>query len=84
MFADAIYPVAHAMSTNAPPTNLNTPGYGEPGEMTGLRIFCIARHGRAINVVFLDGHARRVPLEELWKLKWNNQWVPTVVTLPPE
>lgn len=46
-------------------------------------MFCIPRHGRAINVLFLDGHARTVPLTELWQLKWNNVWVSTNVTLPP-
>ena len=49
----------------------------------GMSGFCMARHGRAINVVFLDGHARTVPLAELWKLKWNRRFVPTEVTLPP-
>jgi prepilin-type processing-associated H-X9-DG protein len=48
------------------------------------RIFCIPRHGRAINVVFVDGHARRVGLAELWQLQWNAGWVPTNVTLPPQ
>lgn len=37
--------------------------------------FCIARHGRAINMVFLDGHAVTVPLAELWQLNWNSGWV---------
>jgi prepilin-type processing-associated H-X9-DG protein len=36
-----------------------------------MTYFCIARHGRAVNVLFLDGHAARVPLSELWKLQWH-------------
>jgi len=34
----------------------------------------IARHGRAINMVFCDGHAETVPLENVLKYRWNNQW----------
>jgi prepilin-type processing-associated H-X9-DG protein len=49
----------------------------------GTAMFCVARHGRAVNIVFLDGHARRVELEELWKLHWSNEYTPTDVVLPP-
>jgi prepilin-type processing-associated H-X9-DG protein len=34
---------------------------------------CFARHGRAINVVFLDGHSETVPLRNLWLLQWSPQ-----------
>jgi prepilin-type N-terminal cleavage/methylation domain-containing protein/prepilin-type processing-associated H-X9-DG protein len=44
--------------------------------------FVIARHGRAINMGFLDGSARRVELPELWKLRWHRLSVPRDVTLP--
>ena len=54
------------------------------GNRFGLRMLCMARHGRAINIDFLDGHAARTPLEELWKLRWNNKWVESDVKLPPE
>jgi len=43
--------------------------------------FCIARHGKTVNVVFAAGNARNVPLAELWKLKWSNKFVPTNVTI---
>ena len=32
---------------------------------------CMARHGRAVNVVFLDGHAATIPLANLWTLQWS-------------
>jgi prepilin-type N-terminal cleavage/methylation domain-containing protein/prepilin-type processing-associated H-X9-DG protein len=37
--------------------------------------FLIARHGRAINVAFADGHAARVPLEETFKMQWTPYWI---------
>ena len=39
--------------------------------------FLIARHGRAINAYFVDGSARRVPLEETYELAWCSKWVKT-------
>jgi prepilin-type processing-associated H-X9-DG protein len=36
--------------------------------------FCIARHGMAINVAYLDGHAQPVELPDLWRLKWHKAW----------
>ena len=33
--------------------------------------FAIARHGRAINITFLDGHGEAVPLDDLKRLKWH-------------
>jgi prepilin-type N-terminal cleavage/methylation domain-containing protein/prepilin-type processing-associated H-X9-DG protein len=84
LFADATWSYGQPRVTDLPPATLN------PHRVQGInaysmgRVFCIPRHERAINVVFLDGHARTVPLAELWQLKWNNVWVPTNVTLPPK
>ena len=60
-----------------PPTNLDEgarydtsigsrgPNWGQMGR------FCISRHGRAINLVFMDGHAETVKLQDLWSLHWS-------------
>jgi prepilin-type N-terminal cleavage/methylation domain-containing protein/prepilin-type processing-associated H-X9-DG protein len=38
-----------------------------------------ARLPGAINIVFADGHAKSVPLEQLWTLTWHFDWqVPAV------
>ncbi len=36
-----------------------------------MRHFTMRRHNKGIDVVFFDGHSRRVALKELWKLKWH-------------
>jgi prepilin-type processing-associated H-X9-DG protein len=36
-----------------------------------MAYFCIDRHGRAVNALFLDGHAARAPLNGFWKLQWH-------------
>jgi len=35
---------------------------------------CINRHRGAICSSFADGSVRKVPLKELWTLKWHRQW----------
>jgi len=84
VFADGMTESANPLETDTPPNNLSVPDFidPDPNHPMGLKVSCMARHGRAINVVFLDGHAARVPLEELWKLRWHNQWVEREVTLP--
>ena len=44
--------------------------------------YFIARHGRAVNMAFVDGSVRRIPLADLWKLKWHRKSEPRDVTLP--
>jgi prepilin-type N-terminal cleavage/methylation domain-containing protein/prepilin-type processing-associated H-X9-DG protein len=46
--------------------------------------FLIARHGRAINVVFADGHAARVPLEETFQMQWTPHWTKYALTNLPK
>jgi prepilin-type processing-associated H-X9-DG protein len=41
--------------------------------------WCIARHKKAINMAFLDGHVETLPLAELWSLRWFNSCVPPKV-----
>jgi prepilin-type N-terminal cleavage/methylation domain-containing protein/prepilin-type processing-associated H-X9-DG protein len=43
------------------------------GNMMGR--ICLARHGRAINISYCDGHAATVPLEQLWALYWRPGYV---------
>src|SRR4051794_32112589 len=55
-------------------------GAHAPGYFMGR--FFIARHGKAINVGFADGSVRRVPLADLWLLKWHRMSQPKQVILP--
>ena len=34
------------------------------------------RHGRNVNMAFLDGHAEPVAMGRLWNLRWYKGWVP--------
>ena len=61
-----------------------TTGTGDtkPARGDSLGRFCLDRHPSGVNIVFLDGHARTVPLRELWQLRWNKSFVPVSVTVP--
>jgi prepilin-type processing-associated H-X9-DG protein len=83
LLADSISPVTNPMPTDPPPYRLRPHSIAGSGRALANNV-CIARHGRAVNVAFLDGHARTVPLPELWKLKWNGVWHDADVVMPPE
>ena len=45
-------------------------------EMKCMRYFCLDRHSGAVNGLFMDLSARKVPLKELWDLQWHRKWNP--------
>jgi prepilin-type N-terminal cleavage/methylation domain-containing protein/prepilin-type processing-associated H-X9-DG protein len=87
ILADCIEHQGLPLDTDTVPTNLEHPlptsESGLPGPTGFMAYFCIDRHRRAVNVVFLDGHAARVPLQELWKLQWNRSFTTRDVVIPP-
>jgi prepilin-type processing-associated H-X9-DG protein len=60
------YPIYDPATTagSPPTTNLNP----------NWRRIVVARHGFAINVGFLDGHATTTQLPDLWLLNWHAVW----------
>ncbi|HZL38638.1 MAG TPA: hypothetical protein VFC78_25240 [Tepidisphaeraceae bacterium] len=89
VFADCMLEAGMPRNSDDVPANLINPlpfrnGTGPitPGPKGSMAYFCIDRHHKAVNAVFLDGHAARVPLEELWQLKWNEDFQPRQVVLP--
>jgi prepilin-type processing-associated H-X9-DG protein len=76
VFGDCIYPNGWPRQMDDPPANVMTGRKmfrAAPNEHMMVR-FTIARHGRGINVGFLDGHAERVPLERMKMLKWHEDF----------
>lgn len=47
----------------------------ERDEGLGTSVFDIARHRDSVNVVFLDGHAARVDLSDLFYLTWHEDFI---------
>jgi prepilin-type N-terminal cleavage/methylation domain-containing protein/prepilin-type processing-associated H-X9-DG protein len=85
LFADALFVDGWPRETDPVPTDFLTPITNATlttGANVGLPRFCIDRHQKAINVVFLGGHASRVTLAELWSMKWSRTFVPASPFMP--
>ena len=80
-FLDARPDNGHPAAPVQPPPDLRGDNY-PPGVPDHWR-FLIARHGRAINVAMADGSATRVPLEDVYLLRWSGRWQKYTLSLPP-
>jgi prepilin-type N-terminal cleavage/methylation domain-containing protein/prepilin-type processing-associated H-X9-DG protein len=76
---DCIWENCWPNPNDTPEQNLFYHPYNPPGGM--MNRFCIARHGKAVNIAFVDGHVATVPLKDLWTLQWYYGWK-RPVTLP--
>lgn len=89
VFGDCIMAWGSPDSTDTVPSSLINPlpfysgvGPRPVGPRGTMAYFCVDRHFHAVNMVFLDGHAQRVDLADLWKLRWNNRFIPSDVVIP--
>jgi prepilin-type processing-associated H-X9-DG protein len=80
LFYDSVWIDNQGMVNGSPTQEPNPPpdlgGGAAPKSSDYQWRFQIARHGRAINVCFVDGHAQRVALEDTYKMKWTPYWNP--------
>jgi prepilin-type processing-associated H-X9-DG protein len=85
LFGDAAWPDAWPRDRDPAPPNLSDGDQqhqGKPPNENMMARFCIARHGKSVNLVYLDGHAANVQLADLWHQHWSNRFVPEDVALP--
>ena len=59
-----------------------TPTFADCMWVDGWSRFLIDRHDMAINVLFADGHAKLVPLGDLWLLRWSRLHEPVAMQVP--
>jgi prepilin-type processing-associated H-X9-DG protein/prepilin-type N-terminal cleavage/methylation domain-containing protein len=72
VFADGTWSESFPMPTDAVPANLSTGSGNSSTDQLGQ--VCITRHGKVVNVSFVDGHAENVKLPELWSKQWHMYW----------
>jgi prepilin-type N-terminal cleavage/methylation domain-containing protein/prepilin-type processing-associated H-X9-DG protein len=77
VFADSAFTHALPLHTNPIPPKPLIFFSDIPRDAGGCQIwrFCIDRHSGAINSCFLDGSVRKIPLYNLWDLKWHREWI---------
>ncbi len=51
-------------------------GWFFDGPLYFMGRFCIDRHNMAVNAGFADGHSEKIPLAELWRLRWHKDFRP--------
>jgi prepilin-type N-terminal cleavage/methylation domain-containing protein/prepilin-type processing-associated H-X9-DG protein len=86
LFGDGTWAEAWPEAMDKAPDNLIDGGYetqnlGSYGAKSYMARYCIDRHNKKANLVFLDGHVEAVQFPSLWKLKWHVGYVPPV-TVP--
>jgi prepilin-type processing-associated H-X9-DG protein len=57
--------------TEQPPAFPMAAFYDKPA---GQGRACIFRHGKKVNIVYMDGSVRDVKLKELWDQKWHKDY----------
>lgn len=89
VFFDAMWPDAWPKETDMPPENLvdpnrepagmqrvTIPRHGSvPGDSSLTDVDPKGNLPGAVNMIFYDGHAETVKLENLWTLQWHVNWV---------
>ncbi|MFQ6036873.1 MAG: prepilin-type N-terminal cleavage/methylation domain-containing protein [Sedimentisphaerales bacterium] len=82
VFADSAFAHALPLHTNPIPPKPLRVFSDIPVDAGGRQIwrFCIDRHNGAINSCFLDASVRKIPLYNLWDLKWHRRWIPQKYT----
>ena len=71
LLLDSMWVDSYPDSSNEPPDfdgDFYTSG---PMGNRQMRFFCINRHNRFVNGLFLDSSVRKIGLKELWTLKWH-------------
>jgi prepilin-type N-terminal cleavage/methylation domain-containing protein/prepilin-type processing-associated H-X9-DG protein len=78
VFADCTWIGGWPHDTDPVPSHLS----GSTYVLYHMGRFFIGRHGKAINIAYLDGSARRTPLDEMYKLKWNARFPAKSIDVP--
>ena len=81
LFGDGMWVDAWPRSTNPPPSNSFD---GDNGSVASMHRFCIARHGFAINIGYVDTHVAVVDLEDLWMQYWHRGYEPRDDVVVPD
>jgi len=80
-FADSNWVGSWPEPSDAVPPNLQQ-GFSGHGSGLFMGRFCIDRHDLKTNVVYVDGHAGTIALQDLWQIRWHRQWEPQEVSVP--
>ncbi|MBI1367925.1 MAG: hypothetical protein GC162_04650 [Planctomycetes bacterium] len=81
-FLDSAWVDIWPRDTDVPAANIEDP-YNGGNWGAGMVRATINRHNLAINISFIDGSTRLVPLGDLWTLAWSRKFRPGFYQPPP-
>jgi len=83
LVGDASWPDGWPLADNAVPADvqMEMDGVGSTNSNM-MRRWCIRRHGKSVNMGFVDAHAENVKLQDLWSFSWHAAWTPSVKVVP--
>lgn len=85
---DAYPKAATGGYVSPPPWYPDEPSSYSDYNSNSMKVMCMDRHSKGINITFVDASASKVRLKKLWTLKWNpmydthNKWTGENVTWP--
>jgi prepilin-type N-terminal cleavage/methylation domain-containing protein/prepilin-type processing-associated H-X9-DG protein len=68
--------MADAMWDGTEPTANDGPPNREGEQNSNMSVFCMPRHGKRTNMLFMDKSVRKIGLRSLWSLTWHRGWRP--------
>ena len=71
LFGDSVWEGTSPKDADVPSSKAGCSG---AGLRDGMWVFCIPRHGLAVNWVFLDLSVQKVSIQDLWNLKWSTNF----------
>jgi len=71
LFLDCKLVDGYPRDTDSPPSD---PEQHDGYLNNSMKMYCMDRHDKGINSVFVDGSVRKILLKELWKQKWNPEF----------
>ncbi len=57
------------LESDSPP-----PVKGEQVDNNGMSTFCLDRHDKGVNILFMDTSSAKIGLKKLWRLRWHTEW----------
>jgi len=81
MFGDGMWRSQWPRETDPPPASAYRPHLLNLG---GIRTWTSKRHLRNCNLVFADGSARGVPIEQIYSIRWHKSWQPIDLVEMPD
>lgn len=75
IFGDSSTLLGHMRPQHEPPKAEEFVIRDEDGwPANGMSKYCVNRHNKSVNQLFVDAHVEKVRLRDLWGLKWHKDW----------